>query len=195
MSSNVKGYSDKQILDRVESIGGIIPNVGKYMIVGVQSNEDAYNLFDDKFYVFDGHEFKDVSTGTTNAGSTALKSFDKYNLPGAAVWRTDQFIKDCFRNGFHKGRMRALRQNKPIEFYRDSDKDNKAEQQGRLYKEIIWANMHGCDYDPYSEKIGTQIGGWSFGCQVWNRMTDYRNMINASWRRQKLVDYALLMEW
>jgi hypothetical protein len=193
--SNVKSYTDKQLLDKVESIGGVIPNVGKYMIIGVQSDEDEYNVFDDKFYVFDGNKFIMVSTGTTNAGSTALKSFDKYNLTGAAVWKTNQFVKDCYIPGLHKGRMKALRQNKPIYFYRDSDKDDKAEEQGKLYYDIIYANMHGVDYDPFSNKISQNINGWSFACQVWNRMSDYRNMIKATWAREKAVDYVLLKEW
>lgn len=193
--TNVKNYKDSQLLDKVEEIGGIIPNVGKYLIIGVQSNEDAFNKFDDKFYVFDGPKFKQVSTGTTNAGKTALKYFDRYNLTGAAIWKTNQWCPDVFKPGYHKGKMKALRQVKPIAFYRDSDKDDKAEQQGQLYNEIIYANMHGVDYDPYSDVIKQNINGWSFACQVWNRMSDYRKMIKATWSRNLTVDYALLDEF
>lgn len=200
MQTNVKSYTDNQILERVEFIGGRVPNRGKYLIVGAQSIEDAPNLFDDKFYVYDGPDFMQVSSGTTNAGKTALLHFDQYNLSGAAVWKTDQWCPDAFRRGYHKasrkgGGMRALRQNKPIWYYRDSDKDLKAEEIGELFYEIIWANMHGVDYDPYSTKIKDLINGWSFACQVWNRMGDYRQMVNAVWTRNKLVDYALLKEW
>jgi hypothetical protein len=199
--TNVKQYTDAQLLQRVEQVGGKIPNMGKYLIIGVQSQEDAFNLFDDKFYVFDGNVFKQTSTGTTNAGATALKQFKKHGLlDGAAVWRTNQFIEDCFIPGIHKasrvgGGMRALRQNKPIEYYRDNDGDEKAEEQGIIHTGIIWANMHGVDYDPYSTKVKELIGGWSFACQVWNRMTDYRQMIKATWARGKTVDYCLLKEW
>tara|TARA_R110000772_G_scaffold156255_1_gene267344 strand:- start:504 stop:1088 length:585 start_codon:yes stop_codon:yes gene_type:complete len=193
--TNVKQYTDTQLLERIEKIGGQVPNRGKYLAIGVQSQEDAFNLFDDKFYIYDGPDFKMVSTGTTNAGKTALKFFKEYNLPGAAVWRTNQWIKDCYIPGYHKGRMKALRQNKPIHYYRDSDMDDKAEEQGLLHYEIIWANMHGVDYDPFSSRISQNINGWSFACQVWNRMTDYRNMIKATWDRKLPVDYALLKEW
>lgn len=193
--TNVKAYRDYQLLDRVEEIGGEIPNRGKYLIIGVQSNEDSFNKFDDKFYVFDGPDFKQVSTGTTNAGKTALLFYDNYNLPGAAVWRTDQWCPDVFERGYHKGRMRALRQVKPVKFYRDPDKDTKAEQVGELYEKIIYANMHGVDYDPYSTITKENINGWSFACQVWNRMSDYRQMIRATWKRNLPVDYALLEEF
>ena len=191
----VKQYTDYELLNRVDEIGGKIPNIGKYLIIGVQSQEDTYNLFDDKFYVFDGNQFKQVSSGTTNVGKTALLNFDHYDLPGAAVWKTDQFIKDCFIPGLHKGKMKALRANKPIFYYRDSDKDNKAEQQGELLYENIWANMHGVDYDPYSNIVKQNINGWSFACQVWNNMSAYKQMINATWKRGGEVDYALLKEW
>lgn len=193
--SNVRQFTDKELLEKVESIGGKIPNIGKYLIIGVQSQEDEFNVFDDKFYVYDGPSFMMWSTGTTNAGKTALEMFDHYNLSGAAVWKTNQWIKSCFKPGYHKGRMKALRQHKPIYYYRDSDKDKFVEEIGNLYYEIIYANMHGVDYDPFSEIIKQNINGWSFACQVWNRMSDYRNMINATWRRKKAVDYALLKEW
>jgi hypothetical protein len=193
--NNVRTYKDNELLEKVEAIGGKIPNIGKYLVVGVQSLEDAFNQFDDKFYVFDGPSFIMWSTGTTNAGSTALMNFEKYGLDGAAVWKTNQFVQDCFLPGLHKGKMKALRQNKPIYFYRDSDKDQKIEEQGKLYYDIIWANMHGVDYDPFSEIIKENINGWSFACQVWNRMSDYKNMITATWKRMKPVDYALLKEW
>lgn len=193
--TNVRPFTNSELLGKTEEIGGIIPNRGKYLIVGMQSSEDGFNIFDDKFYVFDGPDFKMFSSGTTNAGATALKTFDDYKLEGAAVWKTNQFVKDCFIPGYHKGKMKALRQNAPIYFYRDSDKDELAEEIGKLYYDIIWANMHGVDYDPFSNKIGTNIGGWSFACQVWNRMSDYRQMIKATWERNKTVDYALLKEW
>lgn len=195
MRTNVKSYNDKQLLEKVESIGGVIPNKGKYLIIGVQSQEDAFNVFDDKFYVFDGPDFKQVSSGTTNAGRTAMFFYDKYNLPGAAVWKTDMFYSNLFKRGYHKGRMRALRQQKPIYFYRDSDKDMLIEEQGQLHHNIIYANMHGVDYNPYSNITKEFINGWSFACQVWNRMGDYRQMVNAVWKRNRSVDYALIKEF
>jgi hypothetical protein len=196
----VRAYTDKELLDKVVEIGGEIPNKGKYLIIGVQSKEDEFNVFDDKFYVFDGSEFKLVSTGTTNAGRTALLFFDNYKLPGAAVWQTNKWYPDLYKRGYHRpsrkdGGMRALRQQKPIYFYRDSDGDKFVEEQGELFHEIIYANMHGVDYNPFSNVTKTIVNGWSFGCQVWNRMGDYRLMINAVWERNKPVDYALLKEF
>lgn len=198
--NKVKSYTDSQLLERVEEIGGVIPNKGKYLIIGVQSQEDSFNKFDDKFYVFDGPHFKQVSSGTTNAGKTALFFYDNYNLPGAAIWKTDVFYDGLYSPGYHRpsrkgGGMRALRQRKSIWYYRDSDKDKKAEEQGEIQYGIIYANMHGVDYNPYSTLKRKDINGWSFACQVWNRMSDYRKMQQAMWKRGREVDYALLKEF
>ena len=192
--TNVKSYTDKQILDRVKSVGGKI-RAGKYLLVGVQSVEDATDLFDDKFYIFDGGHFVMVTSGTTNPGLTVLKHFAEKDLPGALVWKTNMFYKDLFEPGYHRGRMKALRQVAPIKFYRDKDKDGKCEEQGELHEGNQNCNQHGVSYDPFSKKIGTKIGGWSYGCQVMNVMSDYRHWINAAWERNKKVDYCLLKEW
>lgn len=193
--TNVRSYTDRQLLGRIEEIGGKIPNIGKYLIIGVQSNEDAFNMFDDKFYVFDGHNFKMVSTGTTNSGRTALLHFERFNPKGTAIWKTDMFYKDLYKRGYHNGRMRALRQVKPIYHYRDKNKDSFIEEKGDLYYDIINVNMHGVDYNPFSTIEKQNINGWSAGCQVWNRMSDYRKMVSAVWKRNKMVDYALLKEF
>ena len=195
MAINVKKYTDSQLLNRVEEIGGKIPNIGKYLVIGVQSQEDQHNTFDDKFYVYDGYKFIMSSSETTNAGRTALKFFDDYGLKGAAVLKTDQFCLNAFIRGYHKGKMKALRQVAPIEYYRDSDKDSKAEEQGKLYKEIIHANIHGVSYKKDSEITRELINGWSFGCQVWNNMRDYKKFIKMTWARNKHIDYALLKEF
>lgn len=192
---SVRNYTDKQLLNRIEEVGGKIPNYGKYHIIGVQNRSDHFNIFDDKFYVYDGPSFRMRAFGTTNVGKTALEHFDSYNLPGAAVWKTDMFYEDLYLPGYHKGRMKALREQKPIYFYRDSDKDQFAEEQGELFFDNIYANMHGVSYDPFSETIATKINGWSFACQVWCNMSDYKNMIKAVWERKKHVNYTLLKEF
>jgi len=193
--TNVGAYTDSQLLERIESIGGVIPNRGKYMAVGVQSIEDGSNIFDDKFYVYDGPDFKMVSSGTTNAGKTALQFFDDYGLEGAAVWQTDQWCPNVFAPGMHKGKMKALRQVNPINYFRDTNKDLKAEEIGPIHNGIIYANMHGVSYDPNSLITKEQINGWSFGCQVWNNMKAYKKFIKMTWARNKHVDYALLKEF
>lgn len=198
--TSIRPYTPNQLLDKVLEIGGQIPRPGKYLIIGVQSLEDAYNLFDDLFYVFDGHRLLQVSSGTTNPGRDALLNFEQYQLRGAAIWKTNQWYSNLFTRGYHKshrpdGGMRALIQRLPVNYFRDADRDIRADEGGHGYSGIIGLNMHGVDYDPFSNRIIELINNWSLGCQVWNRMGDYRNMINAVWNRNLPVDYALLKEF
>lgn len=174
----------KEILERVIHVGGKIPKTGKYLIIAIQKNK---NVFDDEFYVFDGNVFIMSSTGTTDLGNTVSVFFEKCKLIDSVVWKTDQFIEDCFVPGFHKTKMKALRINKPISFHLKG--------KTKVYNEYVPADMHGVDYDPFTDMIKENINGWSFACQVWNRISDYRVMANAVWRRNKPVDYCLLKEW
>ena len=111
--SNVKKYTDQQLLDRVSSLDTFKGFPANYWMIGVQSNEDAFNKFDDKFYLFKGTEFIMVTTGTTNAGAKGLQGFDSFGLPGTAVWKTDIIYYDLFKRGLHKGKMDAYRQHQP----------------------------------------------------------------------------------
>ena len=188
-------YTDQQLLDRVLEIGGkIVPN--KYLGISVQSKADGFNVFDDKFYLFLGHEFILHTSITTNCGKNALLNFDKGgNKAGAAVWQTDKYYDDLYSYGKHRGKMPALRQVAPIFFYRDNDKDEKAEEQGELHQDIIYANFHGVDYDPESEVVKTNINGWSYGCAVCNNMKDYRKIIELIRVHPLKMNYALLKEF
>lgn len=196
--TNMRDYKEKEILDRVKSVGGqITPN--KLLLVGIQSTLDTTNLFDDMFYVFYNGELKGSTTGTTNPGLTVLEHFEKYNAKGAAVWKTDMFYKDLYQRGYHNGskgkKMKALRQIAPIYHYRDNDKDGKCEEKGELHLGIIGCNQHGVSYNPFSKKIATKIDTWSAGCQVMNIMEHYRYWIDEAWKLNKKVDYCLLKEW
>lgn len=192
---NLGSYSDKKIWDKVIELGGYIPKDNTVTIIGVQSKKDVTNKFDDMFIVYGGKYRLIVSSGTTNAGVTIQNTFKENGLSGAAVWKTNMFYKGLFEPGLHRGRMKALRQEKSIYYYRDSNKNGKCEEKGTLYHSIINANMHGIDYDENSTKIKEYINGWSWACQVWNNMQDYYEMINIVWNISKPVNYALLKEF
>ena len=58
--TNVKNYTDRQILDRVKSLKSFKGIPQGYWIVGVRSEDDAPNKYDDKFYLFNGEQFVKV---------------------------------------------------------------------------------------------------------------------------------------
>lgn len=189
----MKNYTDEQLLNRVKGLKSFIRIPNDYWILGVQSKEDKFNEFDDKFYLFKGEEFIMVTTGTTNAGLTGLKHYDTYNPNGCAVIKTDEWYYTLWRPGLHKGKMRALKQYSAIKYYRDWNKNEKAEEIGNINEGIIGINFHTASYQPYNV-ITRLIGGWSTGCQVANNTADYYKILDYI-GNQDVVSYCLIKEF
>jgi hypothetical protein len=192
--TNVKNYNDKQILDRVKSLKSFKGIPQGYWIVGVRSEEDAPNKYDDKFYLFNGEQFVKVVTGTTNPGTPILQGgFLKYNRVGAAVVKADEVYYDVWKFGLHQGKMPALKQVGPFIVYRDGDKDGKSEEIGApITGSGYGINFHTCSY--LDKVVGENIGGWSAGCQVINNTEQYYMIINLI-KNQSRVTYCLLKEF
>jgi hypothetical protein len=189
--SNLNHIDSKKLLERIEYIGGQVPNSGKYHIVGLQNPENKKSVFNDSFYIFDGPGFVHSSEGTTSLGKTSLIHFKEYKLKGNSVWKTNQSIQDCFKPILQKGKKKLLKANSKIIYYRN----NKTEEPGEMFHGNILAHMYGVDYNPYSQEIKQNINDWSFGSPVWSNMSEYRLMINAVLVRNKTVQYTLLKEW
>ena len=194
--SNVKNYTTDQLLDRVESLKSFKTIPVGYWIVGVRSEEDAPNKYDDKFYLFNGEQFVKVVTGTTNPGTPILEGgFLKYNRVGAAVVKADEWYYNVWAYGLHKGKMPALRQVGNFIVYRDGDKDGKSEEIGvPIVGSGYGINFHSISNDLSVKKIGENIGGWSAGCQVINNVEQYSMIINMI-KNQNRITYCLLKEF
>lgn len=194
MKTNVKSYTDKQLLDKVKKLDSFKSLPSDYWILGVQSKGDAYNLFDDKFYVFKGEKFIGVVSGTTNAGATGLKNYNRYNRKGCAIIKTDEWYYNLWRYGLHKGRMPALKQVKPIKYFRDWNRNNKVEEMGEMYEGVIGINFHTVLYQKKLSFWRKLIGGWSVGCQVVNHVGKYYNILKRV-KNQNKVTYCLIKEF
>ena len=191
----MRNYTDKEIIDRITELG-FKPN--KYpTLVGIQNkNPNLDDGFNCKFFLYDKNSvFVLGSTGTTRAGLTALKVF--LNPKGTFIWKTDMYYEALFKFGLHQGRMKALRLDKPIYGYRDTDKDNLHEEQGELLYENPSCNCHGISYEELetNEKIAKKIGTWSYCCQVWNQMKHYRQLVRYVYEKGGYCNYALLKEF
>lgn len=190
----VKSYNDKQLLDKVKTLPNfkIIPS--DHWILGVRSNEDAPNSFDDKFYLFKGEEFIWVTSGTTNPGTPTLKQFEKVNKDGAALLKANTWYYNVWKYGKHNGKVDALLQlGAAVQVYRDLDKDENSEQQGKLESGYFGINFHPNTYD-LTKPSGSSIGWWSAGCQVVNNVTKYKEFIKLC-KPQKNVSYCLIQEF
>lgn len=202
---SVKSYTDDQLLSRVKALPSFksIPK-GRW-IIGVRSDEDTENKFDDKFYVYEGEKFIQVMSGTTNPGKTILRGgFKSYNSEGAAVVKADEWYYDLWKYGLHKGKMPALLQlGAQIIVFRDGDQDGKSEEIGKPIKGWFGINFHTNTYDFSKANLKVKaedIGSWSAGCQVINDREKYAEQMkyfslalkNGS---QTHVSYVLLKEF
>jgi len=189
--SNVKSYTDRQIIERLPVCDGWHGLPGGILDVWVRSDEDEFDRFDDKVYTFDctgdTPKFVMVCTGTTNAGAEGLKHFDKYNRLGCAVLKADEIVYGSHVFGKHKGKYDAYRQAKGFPYFRDNDKDNRAEEIGKVYDDIIYANCHKAGW------FSTRIGGWSVACLVRNQQSQFDAWMRFMNRRPLTV--AILKEW
>lgn len=194
MDNRVKSYSDAQLLLRVSSLPSFKGIPKGYWILGVQSNEDLYNKFDDKFYLFKGKKFVMVLPGTTNAGTTGLMNYDRYNKNGVLVVKTDEWYYGLWRFGYHKGKMPALKQIRPIKYFRDWNKNQIVEEIGKLYTGIKGVNFHTVLYQKNLSFIRRLIGGWSVGCQVVNDVGKYYKALDLV-KDQGDITYCLIKEF
>lgn len=194
MASKVRGYKSYELLNRVRKLDSFKRIPDGYWILGVQSKEDTYNEFDDKFYLFYGSRFIMVTTGTTNAGTTGLLNYNRYNNNGCAVIKTNEWYYDVWSFGYHRGKMPALKQRKPIKYYRDYNKNRRVEELGKLYEGMIGINFHTASYQKVLSFIRKLIGGWSVGCQVVNNLGRYYRMLDLV-KYQEAVTYCLIKEF
>jgi len=203
MSTKVKNYTDNELLQLVSELPSFTGFPKAYWVLGVQSNEDTYNSFDDKIYLFHNKTFIAVSTGTTNAGSDSLMNFTKEKLSGALVWKTNEWYYDFWSSKswdkkskyLHKGKMKALRQDKPNKIFRDSNKNTKVEQLGKQYIGIYGCNFHLNTYNTVWNKVKNWlIGGWSWGCVVLNDPDKYYNEFLSRLYEQEYTTYVILQE-
>lgn len=189
----MKNYTDEQLLKRVKQLQSFNGIPDGYWLLGVQSSEDRFNEFDDKFYLFKGEKFIMVTTGTTNAGLTGLKNYNTYNNEGCAVIKTNEWYYSLWTPGMHNGKMRALRQSRSIKYYRDWNKNDKVEEIGKMREGIIGINFHTASYQP-GNFIVKLISSWSTGCQVVNNTADYYKILDYI-GKQKEVSYCLIKEF
>lgn len=130
------------------------------------------NLFDDEFWLV--YEDKGVKytyqfACTTDAGFTYLKK--PMNKNGTAIIVPGQY-RSTYTIGNHTN-YEALRQIKPMKYYRDGDRDLQHDLSGKIYEEIAYTNIH------KAGKNSTDINNWSAGCIVFKREKDFNQVMDT----------------
>jgi hypothetical protein len=166
-------------------------------LIGIRSNADSPDMFDDIFLVI--YRDKNLSwtveqfTCTTNPGLRWLK--EPGIKEGTAVLLPGQY-KGMWATGYHKNDKNeyALRQVKPVKFTRDNDKDEKSENFGKIYNQVIGLNCHNAS----NLSISKIIGLYSAGCQVLNNPEQHKRLMHLCDISKRLYGdsftYTLLLE-
>ena len=192
----MKNYTDEQLLSKVKSLPSFSSIPAGWWLLGVRSELDIPNRYDDKIYLFKGEVFSMVTTATTNPGTPILKGgYLKYNNVGAAVVKADEWYHNVWQPGRHMGKMQALIQTgAKITVYRDGNGNDKSEEVGKPISGYYGINFHANDYNMNSRYTKEEINGWSAGCQVVNNIPKYVTMIDRI-GKQKNITYVIINEF
>lgn len=133
-------------------------------IVGVRTdinkNKDA---FDDSLFVF--WKYKGTWNLLRFDFTTAASLYyllNPINQLGTAILVPNQYRR-ALKIGLHKGKFRALVQHRPMQFYRDNNRDGNFD----LNKATIVTELIGCNLHAAREGLRSlRIGKWSAACQV-----------------------------
>jgi hypothetical protein len=159
-----------------------------FMIVGIRSNDNLPNQFDDLIGVVNKTKIT-WFTGTTNPGTHWLKNL--LNPKGAAVLKPNQYV-NSWKLGLHQGKYTALTQCRPVTVFRDKNLNDIAEETAVVDTGLFGINIHRAN-DKLISKI---IDKWSAGCQVLNNPVEFNELLSlckASGKNE--FTYTLLKEF
>lgn len=159
-----------------------------FHFVGIRSEKNEANLFDDTFGVINGNDIKWFLC-TTNAGTHWLLNL--MNPKGTAHLKPGQYI-DTWAFGLHQKKYRAFVQVKPVEVYRDANKNKIAEESNLVDRGLFGINIHRANENIISKFIDK----WSAGCQVIPNPSDFKLILSMAERSQlNNFTYTLLKEF
>lgn len=164
-------------------------------IIGIRTSLDVPNVFNDFIgVVIEDKNIIQFFEGTTDPGTYWLEN--PMNKKGTSILVPNQY-KNSWVLGYHSSglnRHEALVQSKPIEVWRDNNKDNKIYIDPKsLDKGIFGINIHSTGILGY---VAPSIDKWSAGCQVMKRYDTFKNkflpLVKSA--NQKEFTYTLLTE-
>ena len=143
-------------------------------IVGVRNaapGNAVTNIFDDIITISykEGGVWKYHQwSATTDPGRRAVLQFSNPN--GVARLVPGQY-RGSHTIGLHQGKYQALRQQKAVRVYRDSNRDMVFDA-SRIQEGIFGINIHMAGAD------SATVENWSEGCQVFKRQADFRTFMS-----------------
>jgi hypothetical protein len=155
----MRAFTDAEVLARVSQLPTFKGFPKGPMDVWIRSAADVFDSFDDKAFTYECYgdtkppKFIMARNGTTNAGSYGLKHFEDYNHDGCAVLKSNVIVYNSHEYGLHKGKP-AYRQAKGFPYFRDGNRNNRAEEIPPEKEDIIFANVHRAGADSTVIKTG-----------------------------------------
>lgn len=144
-------------------------------IIGVRKNnhKQVTNKFDDVLVViYQDNNDKTIRKCfdiTTEPGIYYMKN--PMNRKGAGILVPNQYLS-TWKLGLHQGKYTALVQQKPVEVFRDTNKDDKYD----LNFEVIDRGLFGVNIHR-AGNASKQIDKWSAACQVFANADDFNTFI------------------
>ena len=144
-------------------------------IIGVRASGAVItNSFDDILLIIyktpTGTWNRQIYQITTDPGQFYMNK--PCNSKGTAILVPGQY-RGAYKIGLHRGKHKALCQNKPVKVYRDNNKDSVYDYDpNKLDEGMFGINIH---------KAGTlskRVDTWSAGCQVFASETEFRAFMN-----------------
>ena len=144
-------------------------------IIGVRASGAVItNSFDDILLIIyktpTGTWNRQIYQITTDPGQFYMNN--PCNSKGTAILVPGQY-RGTYKIGLHRGKYKALCQNKPVKVYRDNNKDSVYDYDpNKLDEGMFGINLH---------KAGTlskRVDTWSAGCQVFASETEFRAFMN-----------------
>jgi hypothetical protein len=154
-------------------------------IIGVRNLENNANQYDDKLHVCylseDGYWKEDIFQVSTDPGRYWL---EKEDYKACAVYKHPQQARGAYKVGMHRGKYEALVQCQPVEYWRDGNKDFKADYGGEVFKNIIGLNIHRSSIHDSDE-----VNKYSAGCIVFSKMSDWESFMELVHKQKKTMGY------
>lgn len=141
-------------------------------IIGIRSNDMTPDVFNDLIVVcwkYKGRWYIRKYDCTTDPGLYYLQK--PMNVKGTAIMVPGQY-RGAYEVGIHKT-YEALRQKKPMRYWRDNNKDNRFDTGGKIYEEIGYTDIHRASATTKSKIVDK----FSAGCQVIADIKDWKEFM------------------
>lgn len=191
------------VLQRMKSLGFAVFESGAYNLnlFGIRNKSRQSNEFDDLM----GCAYKEEDGGpwlvhfwkaTTDPGTYWLAN--PMRVEGTAILVANRQYRGCWQIRKHRGKYDALCQVRPVQVYRDSNKDSILD----LVPDSTMEGLFGINLHASSQKHDSpEVNKWSAGCQVHGTAAGFSDMMRLARLQQehhpnwKSYTYTLLDQW